>query len=185
MTKKKRFSANDWIELGLAELSKNGAEAVKLEAICGAAGLTRGSFYYHFEDHSAFLLALAQGWTKRQTDDVADSLVADSSAQDKASALTDASLEIDFRLELGIRELARRFPAIERIVKVTDDKRLEILSQIYSQRFDLDESEAANLAFLEYATFSGMILLSPDLDSKKQRELADRYDLLMQRAHGK
>ena len=180
MKKKKRFGASDWVDLGLAELSKNGAEAVKLEAICEMAQRTRGSFYYHFEDHSAFLLALAQSWTKRQTADVAQNLNADGTAHDKASALTEASLEIDFRLELGIRELARRYPSIASVVKAADKKRLKILSEIYAQRFQLDPSEAEDFAFLEYAAFSGMILLTPDMPLRKQRELATLYDGLIQ-----
>ncbi len=182
--KRKRFSADDWITLGLNALASGGTEAVKLEAICAAAGRTRGSFYYHFQDHSAFLLALAHAWTKRQTDDAVDTLASDKSAEDNAKVLTAAAMSLDYALELGIRELARRFPEIEATVKATDQRRLDILSHLYAQRFQLDADDARDLAFLEYAAFSGMILLAPDLAPEAQHDLAARYDGLMQRALG-
>lgn len=183
MTKKQRFSATDWVNLGLQQLAVGGPDAVKLEAICAAAKLTRGSFYYHFSDHSAFLLAIVQSWQGQQTDDIVAALPNTGTADDNAKALTKAVLEIDYRLELGIRELARRVPDIDKVVKTTDQKRLQILSKIYSHRFQVGDSEAKDLAFLEYAAFSGMILLAPDLSSEDQRGLAIKYDTLMQNAH--
>ncbi|MEL7098052.1 MAG: TetR/AcrR family transcriptional regulator [Pseudomonadota bacterium] len=178
MSRKHRFRAEDWVHLGLSRLSEGGAEAVKLEAICAAAGLTRGSFYYHFEDHPTFLVALAEQWKARQTDDIA----AEHAKGGTAEALTAAALTIDYRLELGIRELARRHPAIDETVTAADKVRLDVLSRLYSNRFGLPQEEAHDLAFFEYAAFSGMILLSPDLPKESQQNLAAKYDALMMKA---
>ncbi|MEO0937854.1 MAG: TetR/AcrR family transcriptional regulator [Pseudomonadota bacterium] len=178
MSGKRRFRAEDWVDLGLSRLSEGGAEAVKLEAICAAAGLTRGSFYYHFEDHPTFLAALAEQWKARQTENIA----AEHAKGGTAEALTAAALTIDYRLELGIRELARRYPSIDEIVKTADQHRLDVLSRLYSNRFGLPPEEAQDLAFFEYAAFSGMILLSPDLPEERQQDLAAKYDALMVKA---
>lgn len=180
MIKKRRFNATDWVALGLSQLSEQGVEAVKLEPICKAAGLTRGSFYHHFKDHEAFLIALVQRWAKTQTHDVAEQLGADISAEDRATALTDVSMQIDYRLELGIRELARRVPEVAKIVKEADTERLAVLTKIHAQRFQLANDEAENLAFLEYAAFCGMILLDPDMARPKQKALSALYDDLVQ-----
>ncbi|PTX55458.1 TetR family transcriptional regulator [Litoreibacter ponti] len=180
--KKPRFSKKDWITLGLSELSGKGCDAIKLEAICKAAGLTRGSFYHHFDDHESFLTGLAEHWLKVQTEDVAAVIDADDPAKDRSEALTRAAMEIDYKLELGIRELGRRLPAVRKVIRQADTVRLEVVSQLYKARFGLDAGAADQFAYLEYAAFSGIILLNPDISAKRQRALADLFDRTLTKA---
>lgn len=176
MSNKARFSRADWVALGLARLSDAGTEAIKLEAICAAAGLTRGSFYYHFSDHGDFLIALTQGWADKQTRDVAEQAEGAKGPDVAAQLLTDAALQIDYRLELGIRELARRVPEVAALVKTTDAARLAILAELFQARFGLAADAAQRFAFLEYAAFCGAILLEPHISAQKQAELAALLD---------
>jgi AcrR family transcriptional regulator len=179
---RRRFTREDWVALGLKELSEKNCDAVKLEAICKAAGLTRGSFYHHFVDHERFLTDLARHWLKAQTEDVADLLDPAAAPDDQNAALTRAAMEIDYRLELGMRELGRRLPAVAEIVRQADAMRLEVLSGLYQTRHGLDAATARDLAYLEYAAFSGMILLDPDISTDRQRVLASLYDRTVARA---
>lgn len=170
--------------LGLEELAAKGCEAVKLEAICKAAGLTRGSFYHHFEDHESFLTGLARHWLKAQTEDVAAVAGGAGSAHDQSTALTQAAMRIDYRLELGIRELGRRLPAVREIIRQADAMRLEVLGRLYQARFGLDAAAAGQFACLEYAAFSGLILLDPDIPMERQTALAELFQSTMARALG-
>jgi len=181
---KRRYGKSDWIDLGLRELATRGSEAVKLEAICKAAKLTRGSFYHHFDDHETFLTGLAEHWFATQTTDVADVIDPDTSPMEQGAALNDAAMGIDFRLELGIRELARRFPAIDGIVKQADAVRLDLVRRLYQRRYGIEENLAEGLAFIEYAAFSGIILLDPDISLDRQRSLAKLHEDMMRRALG-
>ncbi|WP_425039460.1 TetR/AcrR family transcriptional regulator [Primorskyibacter sp. S187A] len=183
--KKRRFKKDDWLRHGLTQLSEKGPEAVKLEAICASAGLTRGSFYHHFEDHDSYLHAVARMWLEEQTHAVAREMEADSSADAQSEALTEAAMGIDYRLELGIRELARRLPPVAKIVTQADQLRLGILSDLYARRFGLEPARAEALAFLEYAAFSGLILLEPDMPRARQMALAELYDTTIATALGK
>ncbi|MEM6694296.1 MAG: TetR/AcrR family transcriptional regulator [Pseudomonadota bacterium] len=180
--KKRRFSEQDWIALGLAELSAKGCDAIKLEAICKAAGLTRGSFYHHFADHESFLTGLARHWLKAQTEDVAAVLDAAASAHERSDALTEAAMSIDYRLELGMRELARRLPSVREIVRQADARRLEIVSTLYQESYGLDAEHAYRFAYLEYAAFSGIILLDPDIPAEQQHDLAKLFERTVARA---
>ena len=179
---RRRFSRADWIDLGLSELSAKGPEAVKLEAICAAANLTRGSFYHHFEDHQTFLTGLAEHWMTSNTDEVADGIDSNALPIEQGMALNEAAMNIDYRLELGIRELARRFPVIDAIVKQADAVRLEVIRTLYQKRYGLDVTMAERLAFIEYAVFSGIILIDPDMPPERQRNLARVFDHMMSRA---
>jgi AcrR family transcriptional regulator len=176
---KRRFSAADWITLGHKALSAGGAEAIKLDAICKAAGLTRGSFYHHFTDHTAFLTVLAAAWAAQNTSRLVASLegVEDADAQH----LNDMALDLDFALEVGIRELARRVPQVAAIVEEADAGRLSVLTDLARARFRLSDRAAADLAFIEYAAFCGMTLIRPQLDRKTLLRLSRTLDGLMRR----
>lgn len=183
--KKRRFNKDDWLMHGVAELSAKGSEAVKLEAICKSAGLTRGSFYHHFEDHEAYLTGLASKWLEIQTDAVAQAVDPSDPIVMQGEALSEAAMAIDYRLELGIRELGRRLPAVEEIVRRADNRRLSVVTDLYRKRYDLDKEQAAAFAYLEYAAFSGIILLDPDMPTARQRALAALFDTTIAKALGR
>ena len=181
MSAKPRFSAADWITLGHKVLAAGGTEAIKLDAICTAAGLTRGSFYHHFADHTVFMAALATEWAAQNTSRLVAALegVADADARH----LNDMALDLDFALEVGIRELARRVPQVAAIVEQADAQRLSILADLARARFGVSDQTAADLAFIEYAAFCGRMLIRPQLDRETLLRLSRRLDGLMRR-HG-
>ena len=179
MKRKRRYRAADWIALGHRALAERGYEAIKLEAICEAAGLTRGSFYYHFTDHTSFLSELAKAWAKQATEDLVEAL--DGRADADARKLNDMALSIDYALEVGIRELARRVPEVAGIVAETDTRRLAVLSDLARARFGLEEPQAADLAFIEYASFCGMMLIRPGLERETRLRLSGILDAMMRR----
>jgi len=176
---KPRFSAADWITLGHKALAAEGTEAVKLEAICKAAGLTRGSFYHHFTDHTAFLTALAAAWAAQNTSRLVASL--DGVEEADARHLNNMALDLDFALEVGIRELARRVPQVAAIVEQADATRLSVLADLARARFGVSDQPAADLAFIEYAAFCGMMLIRPQLDRETLLRLSQTLNGLMRR----
>ena len=50
MTRHKR---EDWLEQGLAVLVQAGVEALTIDGMCQRLGVTKGSFYYHFQNREA------------------------------------------------------------------------------------------------------------------------------------
>ncbi|MEY4580539.1 MAG: hypothetical protein RL701_5242 [Pseudomonadota bacterium] len=61
-TGKPQKSAEDWLSAGLSLLAKQGLEAVKVERLATLLGVTKGSFYWHFRDRDALLVALLERW---------------------------------------------------------------------------------------------------------------------------
>lgn len=59
----RRLRVGDWLDAGLQLLGTEGVAAVKVEPLCARLGVTKGSFYWHFEDLPSFLTALAQRWS--------------------------------------------------------------------------------------------------------------------------
>lgn len=174
--KKKRLGKEDWVDLAMRALADDGPDALKLDAICARAGLTKGSFYHHFEDHISFLKAVVAEWRQRQTDDVIQKSQGHDDPDEIADALLEQALKINFQLELGIRELGRKAPEIGKIVSEIDKVRTEFMTQIYARRFDLPPDQVRDEAFLEYSAFAGFMMLEPSMDEARQRHLAKAYD---------
>lgn len=174
--RKRRFQREDWVHLGLSELSEKGVESVKLEAICKASGLTKGSFYHHFEDHPAFLVAMAEAWFDLQADVIIDDLEQAEIPDDVYQRLNAAIMDIDFPLELGMREIARRAETVAKVVKRMDSRRLEVLQKIYQRRFGLSPSDARVFARLEYAAFNGAVLIAPDMTANDLNNMGSQFN---------
>jgi AcrR family transcriptional regulator len=83
MTGKKAAKAQDldkdaWIDAGLAAILEGGLAAVAVEPLARRLGVTKGSFYWHFEDRNALLGAMVDRWVKITDDLIAE--VADAGA---------------------------------------------------------------------------------------------------------
>ncbi|MDX1737688.1 MAG: TetR/AcrR family transcriptional regulator [Alphaproteobacteria bacterium] len=178
--KKRRFTKQDWLEFGLKTISEHGSEAVKLANICNLAGLTRGSFYHHFSTHDLFLTEVAELWLTWQTGDIISevsqlSIDTKSDTENREERLTNLALQIDYSLELGIRELSRKSEAVRQVVRRADHSRVEFLKELYIEKYNLDEATARKHAVLEYAAFNGAILLHENINREEQRELSDLF----------
>ena len=57
-----QLSAKDWLDQGLKTLAESGFTALKAEPLARAMGVSRGSFYWHFADISAFHAAILKHW---------------------------------------------------------------------------------------------------------------------------
>lgn len=180
--KSARMGRLDWLDLGLGRLAAEGAEALRIDALCLAAGRTKGSFYHHFADLDAFLSALVEHWADRQTHQPLAELNHGSAPAELSEALTRRVLEFDFHQEIGIRDLARRHSALAPAVAAIDGQRVAFLADLRERAHGITADEAAKIAEIEYAAFCGLILLNPDRDRAEQAQLAAYFDALVARA---
>ncbi|MEM7644654.1 MAG: TetR family transcriptional regulator [Pseudomonadota bacterium] len=156
-----RMRRADWLDLGLRMLTEAGVEALTVEALCQAAGRTRGSFYHHFEDHDAFLRALAETWRDRQTDAVIAQVEAGPGGA-RGDRLQKVAAAIDHRLDIAMRRAAGRHPAFAAMVAAVDSRRIDYIARVLQADRSLDAADATRLAELDYALFVGSQVLWPD-----------------------
>ena len=179
--KKRRFAREDWLDLAHRDLAAHGPDALKLDRICASAGLTKGSFYHHFPDLPAFQTAVAKHWVTVSTEKIIETIDGTSDARKRGEQLNDLALMVDFRLELGIRELARRNAAVKDIVRECDARRVGVVGDIYCNRYGINAEDARFAAYIEYAAFIGCILIDPDMEPSAQKALSDRFQTVMTR----
>src|SRR5450755_1965373 len=110
-----------WIDEGLRALAAGGPDAVRIETLAQALGVTRGGFYWHFDDRRALLEEMLDRWERASTDEVLERVERKGGdARTKlrrAGALTfsDRLLPID----LAVRDWSRREPKVaERLRRV-------------------------------------------------------------------
>ena len=144
-----RTPRSKWIEQGLRALAAGGPDAVRIESLAQALGVTRGGFYWHFEDRNALLAEMLDRWERATTEEVADRLERErGDVRDKLQrllALTSSSVLIT---DLAVRDWARRDPAVAERLRRVDNRRMDHLRALFGTlTSDADDVEARCLLF--------------------------------------
>ncbi len=64
-----RLSVNDWVQEGFRVLAEDGVKSLTLGHLCGRLRVTKGSFYWHFSDMTAYRAALIDTWAVVRDED--------------------------------------------------------------------------------------------------------------------
>jgi len=167
----RQFRRQDWIDLGLELAAVETPDAMTLEAVCAAAGKTRGSFYHHFPAHADFLDAVAQRWLQRDTEDIIANNAPAGSLGNQLDRLNKMTAALDPRLERGIRQLAAAYPALDRYVTIADTRRKDHIQSLYVSAGAADRKTAERLAALIYAAFVGFAFVEPEASPARRAAL--------------
>ena len=65
--KAERLAKEDWFDAGLRILGQAGPGGLRVDQVCQAMKVTKGSFYWHFGDRRDFLDSLFDFWRRRET----------------------------------------------------------------------------------------------------------------------
>jgi AcrR family transcriptional regulator len=144
-----RTPRSKWIEQGLRALADGGPDAVRIEPLARALGVTRGGFYWHFTDRSALLAEMLGTWERATTQEVAERLDregGDASARlRRLLALTSTRV---LMTDLAVRDWARRDPAVAERLRRVDNQRMDYLRTLFATLCaDPDDIEARSMLF--------------------------------------
>jgi AcrR family transcriptional regulator len=64
----KRLTAQAWIDFALATLAREGFETLKADILARKLGVSRGSFYWHFDDIKTFHVRVIRKWRQVATE---------------------------------------------------------------------------------------------------------------------
>jgi AcrR family transcriptional regulator len=152
-----RTPRNEWIEEGLRALGVGGPDAVRIENLAVALGVTKGGFYWHFKGRMALLEEMLDTWEELVTDDVIVRVEAgggDPEAKLRRLFALAVSVEGLLKIELAIREWARREPAVAKRLQRVDNRRAEYLRSLF-RGLTSDETEIEVRSYLAMAIFVG------------------------------
>ena len=170
-----RTPRTTWIEAGLRALAAGGPDAVRIEPLAKTLRVTRGGFYWHFEDRRALLEEMLDTWERRATDEVLERVERRGgdprTKARRAGALTfsDELLPVD----LAVRDWARHDPAVAARLRRVDNRRMEYLrTQFRSISSDEDEVEARCL--LAFSLLLGDHLITADHGRRSRKAVLER-----------
>ncbi|UZN04030.1 TetR/AcrR family transcriptional regulator [Cellulomonas sp. S1-8] len=82
-----RVTREQWIDAAATAFHADGLAAVRVEAVARTLGVTKGSFYWHFDDRRALVDAVVARWETEQTEDVIARTGAEGTPADRLAAL--------------------------------------------------------------------------------------------------
>jgi AcrR family transcriptional regulator len=170
-----RTPRTSWIEEGLRALRVGGVDAVRIEKLAQALGVTKGGFYWHFEDRPALLEEMLDAWERVVIDEVIERVEADGGdARAKLRRLFSlASSGGDLmKIELAIRDWARRDKAVAKRLRRIDNRRMEYMRSLFGA-FCPDEDEVEVRCLLALSLWLGNHFIAADNGPRSRAEVVE------------
>ena len=130
-----RTPRSRWIDEGLRALAVGGPEAVRIEPLAQSLGVTKGGFYWHFDDRRALLDEMLDTWERVSVEEVIERVEregGDARARlRRLFGLASSSDEL-LRTDLAVRDWARRDEAVAGRLRRVDNKRMAYMRSLFA-----------------------------------------------------
>lgn len=166
-----RLTKDDWVQFGLTILKTEGYSQLKAGTLAKKLNVSRGSFYWHFEDLNAFHAALIAQW-QSASESLASALGPPLSPHQKLQFLMSATLEADFELERAFRAWGREHCDVGLQIERLDRMRLSVVQYIVEEAVN-EPAKSESLAKFAYAAAIGLMTMGKEKVGLTEAELAD------------
>jgi AcrR family transcriptional regulator len=169
-----RTPRTSWIDEGLRALGIGGPDAVRIEKLAEALGVTKGGFYWHFDGRPALLEEMLDAWERLVIDEAIERVEAgggDARAKlRRLFALASAGDNDLMRIELAIREWGRRDKAVAKRLRRIDNRRMEYMRPLFAA-FCADEDEVEVRCMLVLSQWMASPLIGADHGTRSRAEV--------------
>jgi AcrR family transcriptional regulator len=163
-----------WIEQGLRSLAAGGPDAVRIEPLAEALGVTKGGFYWHFEGRGALLEELLHTWERVMVDEVIERVEGgggDARAKlERLFSLASSRGRELMQIELAIRDWARRDKAAAKRLRRVDNRRMRYMRSLFGS-FCPDPDEVEIRCLLVFSLFIGSRFIAADHGPRSRSEV--------------
>jgi len=169
-----RTPRDRWVEEGLRALAAGGPDAVRVEVLAQALGVTKGGFYGHFADRRALLEEMLDSWERKATDEVLERVErhgGDVRAKLRLAGALTFSSEL-LPIDLAIRDWARRDEAVAARLRRVDNRRMDYLRQLFGA-ICASEDEAEARSMLAFSLVIGHHFMAADHGARSHAEVLD------------
>lgn len=176
-----RLGIDDWLAAGYAILAEEGLKALKIDRLCARLAVTKGSFYWHFDNIAAYRAALIQGWGElRDADRSRIEEIGSLPPRDRLAQMMNSLVSPrHWTLERAMREWARSDPAVAESVRAADRRILAAVRRAYEDH-GFDEDNAELRAEATFAVGIGFLHLSGDAPHPRLSARSERFlDLML------
>jgi AcrR family transcriptional regulator len=155
--------AAQWLGAAFDAFAEGGIAQVRVELLARRLKLTKGSFYWHFADRPTLLAAMATDWRDGRAAAIREQA---GSATEAPTARLERLLDLylggnnqrGLRIELAMRDWARRDALAAKAVAAVDAARLEVVGGLF-RALGHEPKTARARAHLFYAFLFGRSLI--------------------------
>jgi AcrR family transcriptional regulator len=170
-----RTPRSGWIDEGLRTLAAGGPDAVRVELLAKALGVSKGGFYWHFANRSVLLEELLDVWEQRSLDEVIERVEA-SGGDGRARlwqlfAVASTSGEL-LKVDLAVRDWARRDQAVAKRLRRVDNRRMDYLRRLFGD-FCSSEDEVEARCLLVGSLWIGSHFMAADHGARSRAEVLE------------
>ncbi len=170
-----RTLRSGWIDEGLRAFGAGGPDAVRIELLAKALGVSKGGFYWHFDNRGAFLDELLDAWERQSLDEVIERV--ESEGGDgrarlwRLFALASTAGEL-LKVDLAARDWSRRDEAVAARLRRVDNRRMDYLRSLFGD-FCSGEDEIEARCLLVVSLWIGSHFMAADHGARSRAEVLE------------
>lgn len=170
-----RTPPSAWIQAGLRALAGGGPDAVRVEVLARALGVSKGGFYGYFGNRPALLDAILDAWERVSVDEVIERV---ESGDAGGGAAGDARSKLErlgaiavsgeqvlgvnpLAVDLAVRDWARRDKKVARRLRRVDNRRMDYMRSLL-HTICADEAEVEERCLLAFSLWIGSHFIAAD-----------------------
>ena len=166
-----------WIDEGLRALAAGGPDAVRIEPLAKRLGVTKGGFYWHFDDRRALLVEMLDRWERASIDEVVERVEADGGdararLRRLFSIASSSSSRPLLRADLAVRDWARHERSVADRLRRVDNRRMEYMRSLFAA-FCRDADDVEVRCTIAMALFVGSPFVAADHGALSRRDVLD------------
>jgi AcrR family transcriptional regulator len=154
------LTAADWAEAALQLIAEAGLRAVTVSALAARLGVTKGSFYWHFQGREELLAAALARWEHRATEETVQALDSIPDHRRRLELILGASSQPPRARSLYASLAANADePLVKDVLARIGAARVDYLDVCY-RKLGLTPAEARARAVFGYAAYRGLLQLA-------------------------
>ncbi|MEL6672966.1 MAG: TetR/AcrR family transcriptional regulator [Bacteroidota bacterium] len=169
-----RHKQSDWLALGFRMLAAFDYPRFTVQYLCEQMGLTKGSFYHHFQGIEGFITALMKSWEAQNTQAFITQANQEGDMRERLAALLQQVREADQTVEAAIRAWSFSQPLVKEHLDRVDQARIQYLKSLF-EGFGLSDTLALDRAKLDYAGLIGLQMLYPHMGAREMQRLYESH----------
>jgi len=153
------LSREDWVQAASKLIAQEGVQAVAVEPLALALGVTKGSFYWHFQNRDELIQAALEAWEQDQSTDVVARYGGIEDPRRRLRVLLFAAFEdVENGTFFAALAVSSEDPRVQPYLRRATERRLAFGVEAFRE-LGLSDAEARERALLAYAAYAGYFQL--------------------------
>ena len=154
-----QLSREAWVKAATNLIAQEGVQALAVEPLALALGVTKGSFYWHFQNRDELIHAALEAWEQDQSADVVSRYGGIADPRRRLRVLLFAAFEdVENGRFFAALAVSSEDPRVQPTLRRATERRLAFGVEAF-QALGLSEGEARERALLAYAAYAGYFQL--------------------------